>query len=291
MCQQAFKIKYGEHGYQEMVASPGDFGIEGFTKKTGLAFQCYCPNKQYTQDELYEKQRDKITVDLNKLKKYAEQIMERLGQVKINEWIFVTPEVNQNKILSHVQSKQGEVLSWKLPFLSDDFVILVKDGDFYSSEFYKIQTIRGEKILLSSNEEGLSFHGEENDLTEYESNINRKNSIRVSGDQSQSKNKLEKLNEITFNKWFEGERFVKKIEKDAPQIFYHLARIINQYEEEVSELSLSWNEGADKLVDRVRDGLFERIKEELPSISATDQRKISDHMVAKWIALCPLDFE
>ncbi len=39
LCQQIFKKKYGEEGYQEMIASPGDFGIEGYTKITGLAFQ------------------------------------------------------------------------------------------------------------------------------------------------------------------------------------------------------------------------------------------------------------
>ena len=54
LCQQIFKNKFESEGYQEMKASPGDFGVEGFTKKTGVAFQCYCPDSLYTQDELYK---------------------------------------------------------------------------------------------------------------------------------------------------------------------------------------------------------------------------------------------
>lgn len=64
LCQLVFKRKYDAVGYQQMKASPGNFGIEGFTIGTGLAFQCYCPDKHYERAELYENIRDKITQDL-----------------------------------------------------------------------------------------------------------------------------------------------------------------------------------------------------------------------------------
>ena len=38
VCQVCFKHKYEEDSYQEIKASPGDHGIEGFTRK-GDAFQ------------------------------------------------------------------------------------------------------------------------------------------------------------------------------------------------------------------------------------------------------------
>jgi hypothetical protein len=37
LCQQVFKKKYQAEDYQPMPASPGDFGLEGFTLKTDLA--------------------------------------------------------------------------------------------------------------------------------------------------------------------------------------------------------------------------------------------------------------
>jgi hypothetical protein len=39
LCQRVFKLKYGDDNYQEMPASPGDYGIEGVILNTGVAFQ------------------------------------------------------------------------------------------------------------------------------------------------------------------------------------------------------------------------------------------------------------
>ena len=83
LCQQVFKRKYQAECYQQMPASPGDFGIEGYTSVTGWAFQCYCPEKHYERTELYENQRDKITVDLRKLKDNVTDLQARLGSTKI----------------------------------------------------------------------------------------------------------------------------------------------------------------------------------------------------------------
>jgi len=87
-CQKIFKRKYGDDNYQEMPASPGDYGIEGVIKNTGIAIQCYCPDKNYTQKELYEKQRDKITKDLNKFKEYESHIEARIGEKKYQNGSF-----------------------------------------------------------------------------------------------------------------------------------------------------------------------------------------------------------
>jgi hypothetical protein len=56
--QVIHKRKYMEVGYQPIKASPGDYGLEGFTKD-GLAFQCYCPDYNVDSTKLYELQRDK----------------------------------------------------------------------------------------------------------------------------------------------------------------------------------------------------------------------------------------
>jgi len=70
LCQQVFKKKFMVDGYQHIVATPGDFGLEGFTTTTGCGFQCYCPDKLHPVKDLHDKQRDKITRDLKKLKTY-----------------------------------------------------------------------------------------------------------------------------------------------------------------------------------------------------------------------------
>jgi len=67
MFQIILKRKHENNGYQPIITIPsGDHGIEGFTR-TGDVFQCYCPAQDYDNADLYEKQRNKITTDLNKL--------------------------------------------------------------------------------------------------------------------------------------------------------------------------------------------------------------------------------
>ena len=91
LCQIIFKRRYEDELYQKIPASPGDFGLEGFTNRTGRGFQCYCPSTHYDKHELYEKQRDKITTDLNKLKFEATSLLRRkmnklFGNLHVKEY-------------------------------------------------------------------------------------------------------------------------------------------------------------------------------------------------------------
>src|SRR4051812_32922846 len=117
LCQLVFKKKFSQDGYQQIHASPGDFGLEGFTLHTGYGFQCYCPDKHYTRTELYDAQRDKITRDLKKLQKNEAEILKRIGSTKIGQWVFVTPEFDRNSLLEHARTKEKEVREWNLPIL------------------------------------------------------------------------------------------------------------------------------------------------------------------------------
>jgi hypothetical protein len=86
-CQSAFKLRYGDH-YRDMLASPGDYGSEGWTTDDH-GFRCYRPEKNYTQDEFYEAIRRKITHDIPKLKRYESDISVRTGAAKIRKRLRV----------------------------------------------------------------------------------------------------------------------------------------------------------------------------------------------------------
>ena len=49
-CQVCFKLKYSDSYSEVKATSPGDHGIEGFTR-TGKVFQCYCPDENYNPDK------------------------------------------------------------------------------------------------------------------------------------------------------------------------------------------------------------------------------------------------
>jgi len=287
--QKIFKKKYLEMGYQEMPASPGDFGIEGFVKSLGMTFQCYCPDKLYTSEVLYEKQRDKITTDLGKLKKYEAQLLERLGSTKIKKWLFITPSVDHNNLLKHAQCKRDEVLSWGLPFIDDDFEVELQDIDFYASEINQIRTVCGEKVSFFEGDISEYVNSEYSDI--YSENIARKNAKRCIVDGVFKEDKHKKLNELTINRWLESSRVFKEIEADAANVFYKVSKVISLYEDEVMELCLTWDGKAEDLVKSIKEELALRMKESIPELGPPEIHKISNIMVANWIAHCPLEIE
>ena len=290
LCQLIFKSKYMDRHYQEMVASPGDYGIEGFTKLDGIAFQCYCPDNHYTQKELYEKQRNKITKDLGKLRTNKAEIGSRLGPVKIKEWIFVTPLITDNNLLEHAQAKQEEVISWNLDIIDDNFKVIIRDADFYAKEINEILTSQGKKIILFSALD-ISSANPILSTTEYEENINRKNRARCIFNGKYNEERHLRLNAITSKKWLESDSLLKDVEKSASEIYFHLMRVISQYETEVEELCVTWQGEAEELINRVRDELAARIGAAIPSLAEPEIHRLSDQMTSKWLALCPLGIE
>lgn len=287
ICQLVFKKLYRQFGYQEMPASPGDYGIEGFVKDYGIAIQCYCPEKVYTQEELYEKQRDKITRDLAKLNTYKDELKKRLGDCKIKKWIFLCPEINRNEILSHTVKKQEEIRALSLDFLSDDFEVDVQDIDFYIHEIQEVMTLKGVKITFDSTPQQMDFF--DSATEEMELNIHRKNEKRCVIDGSLNSEKHKKLNVLTEKKFLAGDVLLRRIEKESALIYFELARVINQYENEIEELCITWDALPEQLIERIKGVLELRIKESIPLLGDSERHSLADSLVAKWIALCPLE--
>lgn len=290
LIQLVYKRKYDT--YQEMKASPGDYGIEGFVLSDGIAIQCYCPDEEYSTAELYKKQTAKINKDIKKLSTYESDIKSRLRDVKIKKWIFITPKKAKNGIHEYARKKETEVISLALDIVSPDFTILIHDIGFYLKEIRDIQLVRNEKLIFSNSENnGLKKIG---DVTDYDENIHRKNEIRSYIKGSYREYTHEKLNDLTKDQFVLGDLLIRRVEKEQPQLYHALSRVINQYETEVEEISVTWEGKPAELIDKIRNelqGRFDREKVIFNSISNSDLCEIINHMVSKWIALCPLEIE
>ena len=145
LCNSCYRIRYQEDGYQEIPAAyRGDGGIEGFTK-TGIVYQCYCPEKEYTDDELYKHMRDKMTTDISKfISTDYEKVLKGLGVRDVHKWQLVVPEYKDRRILEHAEKKRQEVLKYRdshkkqCSYIADDFVIDVKVATDFKVEISRI---------------------------------------------------------------------------------------------------------------------------------------------------------
>lgn len=289
LCQLAFKLKYGT-AYQHMPASPGDFGIEGWTTD-GLGFQCYCPEKHYTQNELYEAIRDKITEDVGKLKLYETEIAERIGSTKIEKWLLVTPIVEHNKLHKHARKKEKDAREWGVSILTHDFSIYIQDAGFYATEFEQCKRNEGASLQL-----GRALYPAEV-LTQapeaYDQLIDRKNRVRLQSKLGSPafEQALLKLNHITEDKFLRCDHHLATIERASPQAYYQIIRIIGHYADELEELKYTWAGEPNELVDEVKKQLCQRIESELAGrVTFSDANKIADLVVSRWLAVCQLDF-
>lgn len=289
LIQSVFKRKYDT--YQEMVASPGDLGIEGFVLHEGIMIQCYCPDEEYDAGTLHEKQRDKITTDINKLTKNKEEIVKHIGDCKISQWLFITPRIGKHDIHAHARKKEKEVEAEGLEFIADDFQVLVKDLGHFIQDIRQQQIIGGEQLSFScAIGEVIS---EPEMTTEYDENIRDKNKIRsVIKDVYKPENHT-RLNEQTKKHYLDGYDILRRIFNESPQLYERIAKLVNNFEDDVEAVSMSWVDSPQKLVTSVEDKLIERFGKDrhIATIEHEDLVSITKHMVAKWIAECPMRIE
>ncbi len=291
LCQLVFKRKFSDDGYTHIPATPGDYGLEGFTKTTGCGYQCYCPDKAYQQKELYEKQRDKITTDLKKLQTYEADLTKILGATKLRRWHLVTPTIAHNDLIKHSQAKEAEVRGWNLSILAPDFQVLLHDADHYATEIQEMKLAVGQALDFG----GLpAVLPDLNDSSEtYEKNIMRKTRTRLAkAPADKLEGRVARLYAKTLREFLDHGSHLKRINDTAPTVHSRLARLINGYEAEVDERCFTWEGTPQELTDKIRDGLTERIVRELaPAIGETDAADIARMIVARWIAVCEVDYD
>jgi hypothetical protein len=289
MCRLVFARKY--QGFQAMPASPGDYGIEGYTKPDGWAFQCYCPEKHYTQIELHEHLRDKLTTDVRKLKDNAALLPKFLGTTVLTRWIFVTPEIGNHSLLAHAQKKETELRGWKLSFVDANITVEVQDGAFYAQEIYQIRNEAGEKPALSG--VPLVLPPLDQRRSVYEAHILRKSRLRLSASSAaDDETRVAALYSKTLPDFLECDEHFRRIESYAPKVHQRLVRLVNEFEEAVAESCIFLQDTPEALTRSIRKDLETRLIAELErSFDGADILALTRRVVARWLATCTLDYE
>lgn len=239
-CQICFKKKYELEGYQEMPAWQGDLGIEGFTR-TGIVFQCYCPDEEFTPDALYEKQRDKITTDLKKLSTNEIELANYLKTIKVKQWIFVTPGYKKKDIVKHCQDKAEEYRNLNLSILDAGFDVLIYDIDFFATEIPLVLDYRKQKVEINpstqkSDSEIADWKTKEISLVD---NAIRKHGQRISATLANRDGKINTLTQSSIKSFLNGNITIKIMQEKFPKDYEKFVRVVSQYESRVEEMCIT----------------------------------------------------
>ena len=299
LCVQCYKIKYQSEHYTAIPAAQGgDGGIEGYTMN-GVVHQCYCPERVYSDNELYEHQRDKMTADINKLISltYAERL-KRWGVSPISEWHFNVPEYKDARILAHAETKRQEVLAAKYltpaayGYICDNFRIIIKTAEDFTPEISRIirTNLTDMRLNLAIQHTGTP------DWTKCDSekvaNIQRKIKavMHVDDDTNEDLNVVVNLY-IEF--YISGLEIMNTLRINAPEFYEDLYKLEQSYKNEVK---IKTRIHTDRTMNQA---LFNEILNEFQVKLETDFSKIlnqasigelKNDLIANWLADCSMEF-
>ncbi len=292
-CQQCLKLKHEADGYQEMPAWQGDLGIEGYTR-TGVLFQCYCPDEDYNPDLLYEKQRDKITADLKKLKTYETQLASFLGEIKVVKWIFITPDYKNKDLVSHCKEKAIEYQASGIGFLDTSFDVLVHDIEFFSGQIPTVLNFRQQKINIDPLEEPTS-----EEIADWRTkNIPivdtalTKHAQQVPTGVTRRDSRINQLTQRTISDFLNGYIVLRTWKGTFQDQYEKFTRVVTLFEERV-KAKCATHDGTNNsaFYEEIEDELRSKLKESFDFLDDVMIERLTNQVMADWILRCPISFE
>ncbi|MCW9134662.1 hypothetical protein OF830_28345 [Bacillus paramycoides] len=296
LCTKCYRMRYQSEGFHPVPAAyRGDHGIEGYTH-TGIVYQCYFPEKEYSDDELYKSQRDKMTRDIKKFLENGEGL-KSIGVENVKEWHFVVPTYKDRRILEHRTTKQREVRKKKkendLDYINENFCIFIKTEDDFFEELAKVINV-GNALKYD-----ISFqHTGEIDWSKCDSdkvdNIKRKiKAIMTGKDALLSEEPYKRLVNLYVSFYMKGIEILNTLRLKSPILYEQITKISYSFRTH-AQMKCDFN--TDRTLNKE---IFEEILKEFEerlneAFSDTMTRpsiaELKNDLISSWLADCPMDF-
>ncbi|WP_291794776.1 hypothetical protein [Brevibacterium sp.] len=262
----------------------GDLGIEAFSLD-GVAYQCYAAEEPLSVHDCYEKQRDKLTTDLGKLRSNKNDMGQLLGKVVLHRYVLLVHRNDSRQLISHASKKSSEVVDWGLPFVHPQFKIVIETDDDYAAErevLHSIPTPLVEPPEIS--DDHRAAWAEENpDLrnTAYA----KLEKIRT------SPGTIDAVIESLTKQYLKGENTLERLRSASPEVHRGVISARAQREELLAlEYPPGLNDTQGKLAEISKE-FANALRTDFPMLSNSTASMLSWSAVADWLMRCPLDFE
>lgn len=265
----------------------GDFGIECFSL-SGHVFQCYLPEQVVDVKKLVASQRKKINDDIKKFTETNVNELKKLfGETVISRWILATPVNDSAVVAQFCAQKSIEVRNLDIPYISDDFEILIHTESEYPRE---VSFLRKETYLMTFDFNSTTVAGavcwiDEN--LEFLSKLDMK-LPKIENDQQRMLN----IKTFIIQKYLDYQNLMDVLRLEWGDIYESVFNCIQHRENSLIERFIL--EAGDTLPGQViKDEmakLHDNIIEEVKSFKGPDLEKIKWGVIADWLIRCPLDF-
>lgn len=277
-----------EYDFKEIPDSDsGDCGLEGFTL-TGYAYQCYAAEEPATTSDRYDRQRDKMTRDINKFTNNSKDLLKYLGTTKISHWLFVVPLWNTKKLLAHAEKKAKEVRELKLPYVADDFHINIIDQEYFEVELAQLRdngltTLRVEPDSFSF-DTCTTFASANHDML-----LNLERKIDLMSPWKLPKKKEELKRDFILH-YINGQNVLDKLKSRYPDLHIKALKTKGDRERFLSITSGITNASPADIFNDTMKQYSEELTDKLRGLDLYTVNTLSFEAMSDWLLRCPLDF-
>lgn len=262
----------------------GDLGMEAFSHD-GHAYQCYAAEEPLSVRDCYEKQRDKLTADLGKLRDRQSEVGELLGRVVLHRYVFMVHRHDSRKLISHAHSKVSDVLGWRLPFIADRFSIIIETDEDYANERKDVHKVPAEiierpELTVDDREAWTKANG---DL--------RSTALEKLERVTSSASRRESVVTALTSQYLQGENALERLKAVVPETHKGiLAAKAHREDLLVLEHPPELNKTQAKLAQIAQD-FAASLRSDFPTLPMKLAETLAWSTVADWLMRCPLDFE
>ena len=296
-CDDCYRDRYQSFNYTKIPAThSGDAGIEGFTNH-GVVYQCYCPEKDYNDNELHNHLRDKVTKDIGKLidKNNAKRLSD-LGIRHVKEWHFTIPEYRDKRIIEHLETKRIEVLQAKqkdpttFSYIDDDISIVIKIAEDFKVELVRL--IRNPLVDIKLNAAVKSIKDVDWTTCDTEKIANIKRKLKAIMLTDEQDDDFKDMLKFWAEAYLKGIEIMNTFQKSFGSIYEDLYDLEQQYKDDVAAKSKMNKDHSlnNKLFTDILDDFEKTLTEQFKFFSKPTVMELKRDLVSGWLADCSLQF-
>ncbi len=287
-CDGLFREKHGSTGYVRVPdRDRGDLGMEGYSiDGAATVYQCYA-TEAVDVGKRYEKQRDKITKDLGKLVANKDRVADLLGAHIMKFWVLMVPLHDSKELVMHARAKDQEIREKDLPFLDDDFTVLIwTDEDFAKErvalDHAGVATIPPPKALTEADVSESVAAMKDAARSKVEAMSAKLGRAGVAIDVAELRERL--LRQIV-----EADNIREHLRREFPSTSERVLTELGIEERAIIE-ERDFNQLHADSVVAVRRRFNDRLTAAVPAIGADQASRMAHGAVGRWLLECPLDF-
>lgn len=267
----------------------GDYGIEAFSTD-GCAYQCYAAEALSTA-ALYKAQRGKMNDDLKKFVRNQAGFKKLLGDIIVQNWIFLVPELRSKQLIEYAAGKQQEIRNLQLPYADPEFRITILTDDAFARERALLIHSGAQVVHLpelpvppATVDAWLGDPAHDPLSATLADKISRIPTLATVAQREMFRREM-------IRRFITGQNLLEQVRSYSPETWEDIVEVISSRENVLRTDQVLSGHPPTRFLEHTRSDLVARFGKRAPGLSGENLDTLALEAIAEWMVRCPLDFE